>query len=247
VFAGTFEATLHSFYTVRSGLFKRARPLSHRPIFEINNSVWGRAADEFSDKGAPDIVLLNRPEWTRNQTPQPGSIARRMGITCDDARAENRQACEAYPFNRFFFQPHDPGIANPASCGASRGREQSKLPDTPGVTTTGKTTDNSDFECLQFLLAPLHAALTDANTGCPIDRIALRNHALRKLGHFCRKLRSRRIQHHLPQARICGQRNRFAIDHHDFSAGRLCSQRTHHRSSDLPRATDDQDAKVSGH
>jgi hypothetical protein len=79
------------------------RPLSHRPIFEINNPVWGRAADEFSDKSAPDIVLLNRPESTRNQTPQPGSIARRMGVACDDARAENRQAFEAYPFNRFFF------------------------------------------------------------------------------------------------------------------------------------------------
>jgi hypothetical protein len=33
---------------------------------------------------------------------------------------------------------------------------------------------------------------------------------------------------------------RFAIDHYDFSAGRLCRQRTHHSSSDLPRATDDQ-------
>ena len=69
--------------------------LSHRPIFEIDDTVWGRAADEFSDKGAPDVVLLNRPESTRNQTPQPSSIARRMGIACDDARAENRQALEA--------------------------------------------------------------------------------------------------------------------------------------------------------
>jgi hypothetical protein len=111
------------------------------------------------------------------------------------------------------------------------------------VTTTGKTTDNSNFESLQFLVAPVHAAFTDANTGCPIDRIALRNQALCKLGHFYRKLNSSRIHNHLPQARIGGQRNRFAIDHHHFSAGRLCSQRTHHRSADLPRATDDQDAK----
>ena len=111
------------------------------------------------------------------------------------------------------------------------------------MTTTGKTTDNPNFESLQFLLAPLHAAFTDANTGCPIDRIALRNHALRQPGHFCRKLSGSRIQNHLPHARISGQSNRFAIDHHDFSARRLRSQCTHHRSSDLPRATDYQDAK----
>src|SRR5437667_3912283 len=100
-----------------------------------------------------------------------------MGIACDDARTENRQAFEAYSLNHFFFQPHDPHIANLAFCGASRCRKQSKLRDTSGVTTTGKTTDHPNFERLQFLLAPLHAALTDANTGCPIDRIALRNQA----------------------------------------------------------------------
>jgi hypothetical protein len=42
--------------------------MSHRLIFEMDNPVWVRAADEFSDKGAPDIVLLDRPESTRNQT-----------------------------------------------------------------------------------------------------------------------------------------------------------------------------------
>ena len=87
------------------------------------------------------------------------------------------------------------------------------------------------------------AACTDAKTGCPIDRSALRNHALRKLGHFYWKLSRSRIQNYLAYARICGQSSRFAIDHHNFSARRLCFQRTDHRSSDLPRATDDQDAK----
>src|SRR5437899_12703500 len=96
------EATVHSFYTVISGLFECTSPLSHRPVVEIHNPVWGRAADEFSDKGAPDIVLLNRPEWTRNQAPQPSRIAPRMGIACDDAPADNGQALEAYPFKRFF-------------------------------------------------------------------------------------------------------------------------------------------------
>jgi hypothetical protein len=40
------------------------------------------------------------------------------------------------------------------------------------MATTGKTTDNPNFEGLQFLLAPLHAAFTDANTGGPKDRVA---------------------------------------------------------------------------
>jgi hypothetical protein len=84
-------------------LFQRTSSLSDRPIFEINKPAWSRAADEFSDKGAPDIVLLNCPESTRNQTPQPSSVARRMGIACDDTRAENCQALEAYLLNRFFF------------------------------------------------------------------------------------------------------------------------------------------------
>ena len=77
----------------------------------------------------------------------------------------------------------------------------------------------------------------------PHRRVALGNHALRKGGHFCRKPSGSRVQDHLPHAMICGQRNRLAIDHHDFSAGRRCSQRTNHCSSDLPRTTDDQDPK----
>jgi hypothetical protein len=73
-----------------SGLFKRARPLSRRPIFEKHNPVFGRAADEFSDTGAPDIVLLNRAKTSRNQTPEPSYIARGMPIACDNSRTKNR-------------------------------------------------------------------------------------------------------------------------------------------------------------
>jgi hypothetical protein len=86
-----------------SGLFKRTRPLSHRRIFEIHNPVWGRAADEFSDKGAPDIVLLNRTKRSRNQTPQPSYVPRRVSIACDNSRTKNREALEAYSLNRLFF------------------------------------------------------------------------------------------------------------------------------------------------
>jgi hypothetical protein len=228
---------------VPGGLLQCTRPLSHRPVSEIHDPVWGRAIDEFSDKGAPDIVLLNRAKRPRNQTPQPGYIARCVSVAGDNARTKNRQTLEAYRLNRLFLQPHHPRIANPAFRGASRCREQRKPCDAPGLATAGKTTNHADFEGLQFLFAPLQAAFTDANTGCPVDRVALCRHALRKPGHFCRKLSSRRIQDHLPHTGIRGPRNRPAIDHHDFSAGRLCSQRAHHGRPHLPRAADDQDTK----
>jgi hypothetical protein len=41
------------------------------------------------------------------------------------------------------------------------------------------------------------------------------------------------IQDHLPHAWISGQKNRPAIDHRYFRAGRLGSQRSYHRSSYL--------------
>src|SRR5262245_61967057 len=103
-----------------------------------------------------------------------------MSIARDDARLENRQPLEAYRLNRFFLHAHDPHVATPAACVASACREQRKPRDPSGVTPTRKATDHPDFERLQFLLAPLQAALADANTGGPIDRAALRHHALRK-------------------------------------------------------------------
>ena len=68
--------------------------------FEVNGA--DAALSFIKGEGLSDR-LPNDPEWTGNQTPQPGNIARRMGIACDDARAENRQAVEAYPLNRVFF------------------------------------------------------------------------------------------------------------------------------------------------
>src|SRR5579864_391488 len=79
-------------------LSKPTRPLSHRCIFEIHDARGGRAMDEFSGKSAPDIILLNCSPPSRNETPQPGSIARRVSIACDNSRAENRQALEADTF-----------------------------------------------------------------------------------------------------------------------------------------------------
>ena len=84
-------------------LSKPTRPLFHRRIFEIHDAIGGRATDEFSSESAPDIVLLNRPKRSRNETPQPSSIARRVSIAYDNSRAENRQTFEADTLNRFFF------------------------------------------------------------------------------------------------------------------------------------------------
>src|SRR3982751_1820975 len=127
---------------------KRTRPLSHRPIFQIRNPVWGRAADEFSDKSAPDIVLLNGAETSGDQTPQRGYIVRLVRIPCNNSRTKNREPFEADRLNRLFLQPHDPHIANPAFRGASHSREQGKPSDTPGLTTAGKATDHANFEGL---------------------------------------------------------------------------------------------------
>jgi hypothetical protein len=81
---------------------KLTRSLSHRPIFEIHNPVWGRAVDEFSDKGAPNIVLLNGAKTPRNQTTQPSHIALRASIACDNSWTKNREALEAYLLRLLF-------------------------------------------------------------------------------------------------------------------------------------------------
>ena len=123
-------------------------------------------------KARPMSSCSIAPKWTRNQTPQPGRIARRMGIAGNDARPENRQPIEAYRLNRFFFQPHDAHVANPAFGVASHGREQRKMRDASGVTATGKaptTPISSAFKSssLHFTL-PLPTPTQDApQTGSP--------------------------------------------------------------------------------
>ena len=62
-----------------------------------------RTAEELSNEGAPDIVLINRAKGARNQAPQPSQIARRVSIACDNPWPKDREALEAYPFDRFFF------------------------------------------------------------------------------------------------------------------------------------------------
>jgi hypothetical protein len=109
------------------------------------------------------------------------------------AKARPISSCSIVP-NRF--QPHDSHIANPTFRCASHCREQRKPSNASGMAPTGKTTDDSDFEGLQFLLAPRIAAFTDADTGSSIDGVAERRDAPCKGGHFSGKLRFCRIQDH---------------------------------------------------
>src|SRR6202035_5374302 len=108
----------------------------------------GGVVDEFSDKGAPDIVLLNRAKRAGNETPQPGCIVRRVRIACDNTGAKNREALEAHSLNRLFLQPHDPRIANSAFRAASRCREQRKPGDTSGPTAAVKAANDANCERL---------------------------------------------------------------------------------------------------
>jgi hypothetical protein len=134
--------------------------------------------------------------------------------------------------NRLFFQPHDAHKVNPAFRGASHCREQGKPCDTPGLTTAAKPSTTSISRA--FNSCSLHcAAFTDANTRCPIDRIALRNNAPRKPGHFRRKPSICRIQDDLPHARIRRWRNRPALT---ITIRRKTALQSAHATPQLPPA-----------
>jgi hypothetical protein len=77
--------------------------LLHPRIVEIHDTIGRQAIGEFSGKSARDIILLNRPKWSGDETPQPSNVARRVSIPRDNARAENDQSFEAGNSNRFFF------------------------------------------------------------------------------------------------------------------------------------------------
>jgi hypothetical protein len=127
------------------------------PLFEENpyrglRRVIDISEDGPNNNGAPRARPISScsivPKRPGESDAQPSYIARRVNIACDNSRTKNREAMEAYPLNRLFFQSHDPHIANPAFRGASHCREQRKLCATPGLTTAGKATDHANFEGL---------------------------------------------------------------------------------------------------
>lgn len=69
-----------------------ARDLCFIASFSKNTVPSGAEPSmNFGDKDAPDIVLLDRAERSRNQTPQPSHVARRVNIACDNSRPKRQK------------------------------------------------------------------------------------------------------------------------------------------------------------
>src|ERR1700761_8022734 len=90
--------------------WQRARHPSHLLVPETRSPVRGRDLKPISDKGAPDIVLIDGAERSGNEAPQPGEIARGVGIAGDNSRTKDREALEADRLNSFFLHPHDADV-----------------------------------------------------------------------------------------------------------------------------------------
>ena len=94
----------------------------HRAIFEEHGPSCSRVVHEFGNEAARNVVLFNRPEPSVNQASQPCGVARRVDVSTDDPRPEDRQARETDRLHGFFLQSHDARIADPAPCVAAHGR-----------------------------------------------------------------------------------------------------------------------------
>jgi hypothetical protein len=65
----------------------RPRSLFHRDIFQDRRTVL--PVEKFTDKGPTDIVLINCPKRSWNETPQQGKKPWGVRITRNDAGAKN--------------------------------------------------------------------------------------------------------------------------------------------------------------
>jgi hypothetical protein len=63
------------------------RSLLHRGIFQDRRALL--PAEKFTDKGPTDIVLINRPKRSWNETPQQSQKPWGVRITRNDAGAKN--------------------------------------------------------------------------------------------------------------------------------------------------------------
>jgi hypothetical protein len=86
--------------------------LLHRGIFQDRRAVL--TVEKFIDKGPTDIVLINRPKRSWNETPQQSKIPWGVRITRNDAGAKS---IEEQPFQarRHISLTSNPGIAMPLS------------------------------------------------------------------------------------------------------------------------------------
>ena len=65
----------------------RPRSLLHRSILQDRRAIF--PVEKFTDKGPTDIVLINRPKRSWNETPQQSKKPRGVRVTRNDAGAKN--------------------------------------------------------------------------------------------------------------------------------------------------------------
>src|SRR6202140_2892460 len=140
----------------------RPRSLLHRLIFQDRRAVL--PVEKFTDKGPTDIVLVNRPKRSWNQTPQQSQKPGGVRITRNDAGAKNCQTFKSKAPHRIFFFAHDAGITNPA-LGATPGfRKEFEWLHSRRQAAARKRADQANFQLFNVLIAPLLTAFADADT-----------------------------------------------------------------------------------
>src|ERR1700730_8882414 len=138
------------------------RSLLHRGIFQDRRALL--AVEKFTDKGPTDIVLINGPKRSRNETPQQSKKPWGVRIARNDAGAKNCQMFKSEAAHCIFLFAHDAGITNPA-LGATPGcRKKSESFDSRRQAAPRKRADQANFQLLDVLFAPLLTPFTDANT-----------------------------------------------------------------------------------
>src|SRR5580692_5773755 len=136
--------------------------LLHRGIFQDRGAVL--PVEKFTDKGPTDIVLINRPKRSWNETPQQSKKPWGVRIARNDAGAKNCQTLKSEAPHRIFFFAHDAGITNPALSAAPGCRKKSESFDSRRQAATRKRADQANLQLLNALFAPLPTPFTDADT-----------------------------------------------------------------------------------
>src|SRR4051794_39927712 len=101
-----------------SGLWKLARSLFHRRVFEVLDA-GGCAVVELGGVCSSDVVLVDGAELSGDESSEPFDVAWRVFVAADDAGLEDREALEADRCDGFFFLPHDAHVPDPALRGAA--------------------------------------------------------------------------------------------------------------------------------
>ena len=150
---------------------RRSHP-SHGPVVVRHDTAGGRRTGELGGERPADLVLINRPDGTGNQTAEPGQIGWRVRVTGNDAGTEQGEVREADRLDGLLLHAHHSRVTDTAAGTAPRCRQQREVTHAGRVTSPGEAADDADFERLQVFFAPLHAALPHADTRGAVDWIA---------------------------------------------------------------------------